>query len=147
MAPQTLRASFRPRATLGLLYLFGFRKHEQGQNAREIPMFDPLIEAEEREIARLQQPVRRRYDLVRVDATPVAPATSAAAPPVIGRPAGGAELTRTAAAAGRPQPVPEFDVADGFEVNLWAENPKLNKPIQINFDERGRLISWGHLAR
>ena len=25
-------------------YLFGFRKHEQGQNAREIPMFDPLID-------------------------------------------------------------------------------------------------------
>lgn len=25
-------------------YLFGFRKHEQGQNAKEIPMFDPLIE-------------------------------------------------------------------------------------------------------
>lgn len=24
-------------------YLFGFRKHEQGQNAREIPMFDPLV--------------------------------------------------------------------------------------------------------
>src|SRR5262249_53574959 len=23
-------------------YLFGFRKHEQGQNAKEIPMFDPL---------------------------------------------------------------------------------------------------------
>lgn len=30
-------------------YLFLFRKHEQGQNAKEIPMFDPLIaEAEER---------------------------------------------------------------------------------------------------
>lgn len=24
-------------------YLFGFRKHEQGQNAKEIPMFDPLL--------------------------------------------------------------------------------------------------------
>ncbi len=24
-------------------YLFGFRKHEQGQNAKEIPMYDPLI--------------------------------------------------------------------------------------------------------
>jgi len=24
-------------------YLFGFRKHEQGQNAKEILMFDPLI--------------------------------------------------------------------------------------------------------
>ena len=25
-------------------YLFGFRKHEQGKNAREIPQFDPLVE-------------------------------------------------------------------------------------------------------
>lgn len=31
-------------------YLFGFRKHEQGQNAKEIPMFDPLIEAAEKKI-------------------------------------------------------------------------------------------------
>ena len=37
-------------------YLFGFRKHEQGQNAKEIPMFDPLIEAKEKEIARLRVP-------------------------------------------------------------------------------------------
>lgn len=34
-------------------YLFGFRKHEQGQNAKEIPMFDPLIEKVEAEIATL----------------------------------------------------------------------------------------------
>src|SRR5205823_738191 len=32
-------------------YLFGFRKHEQGKNAREIPMFDPLVVAREKEIA------------------------------------------------------------------------------------------------
>ncbi|MGI8603458.1 MAG: SGNH/GDSL hydrolase family protein [Verrucomicrobiales bacterium] len=32
-------------------YLFGFRKHEQGNNAAEIPLFDPLIEAKEKEIA------------------------------------------------------------------------------------------------
>jgi lysophospholipase L1-like esterase len=32
-------------------YLFLFRKHEQGQNAKEIPMFDPLIAAEEEKIA------------------------------------------------------------------------------------------------
>lgn len=31
-------------------YLFLFRKHEQGQNAKEIPMFDPLIAAKEKEI-------------------------------------------------------------------------------------------------
>lgn len=34
-------------------YLFGFRKHEQGQNAKEIPMFDPLIERAEAEITAL----------------------------------------------------------------------------------------------
>ncbi len=36
-------------------YLFGFRKHEQGQNAKEIPMFDPLIEAADRRIHELKQ--------------------------------------------------------------------------------------------
>ncbi|HTN73695.1 MAG TPA: SGNH/GDSL hydrolase family protein [Pirellulaceae bacterium] len=35
-------------------YLFLFRKHEQGNNAVEIPQFDPLIEAEEKQIAELK---------------------------------------------------------------------------------------------
>lgn len=39
-------------------YLFLFRKHEQGNNAVEIPMFDPLIAEKEREIAQLKLPVR-----------------------------------------------------------------------------------------
>ncbi len=37
-------------------YLFGFRKHEQGNNAAEIPKFQPLIEAKEKEIAKLRVP-------------------------------------------------------------------------------------------
>jgi lysophospholipase L1-like esterase len=36
-------------------YLFGFRKHEQGQNAKEIPMFDPLIEAADKRIQELKR--------------------------------------------------------------------------------------------
>ena len=32
-----------------------------------------------------------------------------------------------------------FQVADGFEVNLFAADPVLAKPIQMNFDARGRL--------
>jgi len=32
-----------------------------------------------------------------------------------------------------------FKVADGFEVSLWAADPLLAKPIQINFDAGGRL--------
>lgn len=47
-------------------YLFGFRKHEQGNNAIEIPKFDPLIEAKEKEIARLRVPREHVYDLVPV---------------------------------------------------------------------------------
>ena len=46
-------------------YLFGFRKHEQGQNAREIPQFDPLVAAKEAEIARLRVPVPHTYELIR----------------------------------------------------------------------------------
>lgn len=34
-------------------YLFGFRKHEQGNNAVEIPKFDPLVEAKEKDIWKL----------------------------------------------------------------------------------------------
>ncbi|MFM7606631.1 MAG: hypothetical protein ACKO8Z_15720, partial [Prosthecobacter sp.] len=35
-------------------YLFGFRKHEQGQNAKEIPMFDPLIAQGDASIQKLK---------------------------------------------------------------------------------------------
>ena len=36
-------------------YLFLFRKHEQGNNAVEVPQFDPLIESKEEEIKRLRK--------------------------------------------------------------------------------------------
>ncbi len=44
-------------------YLFGFRKHEQGQNAKEVPLFDPLVEKQEEVIAKLRVPVMHRYEL------------------------------------------------------------------------------------
>lgn len=46
-------------------YLFLFRKHEQGNNAREIPRFDPLIAAEERKLDSLVRPPARTYELIR----------------------------------------------------------------------------------
>jgi lysophospholipase L1-like esterase len=46
-------------------YLFGFRKHEQGQNAREIPEFDPLVADREAEIARLRVPLEHTYEWIR----------------------------------------------------------------------------------
>jgi lysophospholipase L1-like esterase len=47
-------------------YLFGFRKHEQGQNAKEVPEFDPLVEKREAEIAKLRVPTPHTYELVPV---------------------------------------------------------------------------------
>jgi lysophospholipase L1-like esterase len=44
-------------------YLFGFRRHEQGKNAVEIPQFDPLVAKQEAEIARLRVPVAHTYEL------------------------------------------------------------------------------------
>jgi putative heme-binding domain-containing protein len=43
-----------------------------------------------------------------------------------------------------PNPDPEierksFIVADGWEVNLYAADPQIAKPIQMNFDPQGRL--------
>ena len=43
-----------------------------------------------------------------------------------------------------PNPDPEverasFQVADGFEVKLFAADPRIAKPIQMNFDPQGRL--------
>jgi hypothetical protein len=47
-------------------YLFLFRKHEQGNNAVEIPQFDPLIAELEKKIAVLKQPVKQKYELIKV---------------------------------------------------------------------------------
>src|SRR5947209_6211677 len=56
-------------------------------------------------------------------------------------------LSRVTAAAPSPAaPVPspdeekaQFDLAPGFEINLFAADPLIDKPIQMNFDPSGRL--------
>lgn len=47
-------------------YLFLFRKHEQGNNAVEIPQFDPLILQQEKRIAELRKPKQHHFELRRV---------------------------------------------------------------------------------
>ncbi len=44
-------------------YLFGFRKREQGQNAVEIPQFDPLVAKQEEEIVKLSKPLTHTYSI------------------------------------------------------------------------------------
>ncbi|MGB7323633.1 MAG: PVC-type heme-binding CxxCH protein, partial [Rubripirellula sp.] len=97
-----------------MAYVFGFRKREQGQNAIEIPKYDELIGDEERMISLLRS-------LQQVDEEP--------------KPA----RTQSQYAKFAEQPTPEFTVGEDLEITLWAENPQLNKPIQMNFDPQGRL--------
>ena len=47
-------------------YLTGFRKGEQGQNAKEVPEFEPLVEKREAEIAKLRVPTAHTYELTPV---------------------------------------------------------------------------------
>ncbi len=106
-------------------YLFLFRKHEQGQNAKEIPAFDPLIQAAEQKIAALRLP--RKHVIEVVPAQPrnkLTPATSTAPEPARDK---------------TPLPPPQFDVGENLEITLYAENPLLAKPIHMNFDPQGRL--------
>ncbi len=55
---------WRPQNTT---YLFGFRKHEQGNNAAEVAEFDPLVAQQEKKIAQLRKPVEHVYELTRID--------------------------------------------------------------------------------
>lgn len=48
-----------------MTYLYGFRKHEQGQNAAEVPRFDALVESAEARIQELKKPVSHLYELIR----------------------------------------------------------------------------------
>src|SRR5437016_2762202 len=88
-------------------------------------------------VRRLAASLRRAFLRTRgADATPLLALVMAvlSAVPVLAQ----RELTKI------PDPDPEierrsFQVADGFEVNLFAADPLLAKPIQMNFDAAGRL--------
>jgi len=98
-----------------MAYIFGFRKKEQGNNAGEILEFDKLVALQDAEIAKMR-------DLSKNIVVPDEPVR-----------------TESAFAAKVTQPYPNFTVADGYEITLWAENPLLHKPTQMNFDPSGRL--------
>jgi putative heme-binding domain-containing protein len=120
-AAETLRASVLRKNSLffhrsrpaNYTYIFGFRKREQGNNAVEIPKFDPLIDAAE------------------ADAIAVSAGQPSTLPP---EPKTPAKLEARASV-----PAPEFKLSDGLRMSLFAENPLLEKPVHMNWDTSGRL--------
>ena len=122
---------FRPQ---NQTYLFGFRRHEQGNNAAEIPELDPLVANLEEQIFELARPRAHLYELVRLEAGQTVPN-----PAVVGqnKPQRPKSLSPETSVA--RQTLPQFELAEGLEISLYAQNPLLRKPIQMNFDARGRL--------
>ncbi len=94
-------------------YIFGFRKREQGQNAVEIPKFDPLIEKAEANVIGISAG--------KPSALPKVPKTS---PKLATLPS---------------LPRPDFTLGEGLEMTLFAENPLLEKPVHMNWDTAGKL--------
>jgi putative heme-binding domain-containing protein len=48
-------------------------------------------------------------------------------------------LIAATVSAARADDISSFKLADGFEMNLWASDPMIAKPIQMNWDAQGRL--------
>ncbi|MEQ1851408.1 MAG: hypothetical protein ABMA01_07430, partial [Chthoniobacteraceae bacterium] len=94
-------------------YIFGFRKHEQGRNAVEIPKFDPLVEKAEANV---------------IGIAAGKPSTLPPEPP-----------SETKLTALPSLPRPEFTLDSGLKMTLFAENPLLEKPVGMNWDTSGRL--------
>ena len=97
-------------------YLRGFRKHEQGQNAKEIAEFDALI----------SQAEDRVYALLKGEPLP----DPIPEPPPV-------ELSFTALDPEDQRA--EFTMADGLEISVFASEPMIANPIHMNFDGKGRL--------
>ncbi len=121
VAAEALRASVLRKNSLffhrsrpaNYTYIFGFRKREQGNNAVEIPKFDPLI------------------DTAEADAIAVSAGQPSTLPPE--------PKTPTKLEVRTSLPAPEFKLSDGLRISLFAENPLLEKPVHMNWDTSGRL--------
>jgi len=126
---------FRPQ---NQTYLFGFRKHEQGQNAVEIPQFDPMVSELESEIFLLAVPKRHVWEFVKVEDSLTESRALAWRQPKASLPNTKSTLGDSLV-TGNSTEQGNFQLSPEVEMTLWAESPLMSKPIQINFDPEGRL--------
>lgn len=107
-------------------YIFLFRRHEMGHLAYELEDFDELVEGREQAIAKLRVPRTHRYEIeeIREWKSP-RNYPDHEVPSDIPVPDVAAELKA-------------FTVAEGFKVNLWAKNPAIFNPINMNWDRHNR---------
>ena len=113
--------SWRPENTT---YLFGFRKHEQGNNAVEVARIRPFVE-------RFDAQIQASTIAIAAGETPVlANITKQGA----GFRPSGHRYVREAAVEQQA-----FQVPDDLQVTLFAAEPMVVNPTNMNWDARGRL--------
>ena len=107
-------------------YIFLFRRHEMGHLAKEMKDFDELVAGKEELIAKLRAPRTQRYEL-RVPEQWRAP-----------RRYPDHEVPKNIPAPDPAVELKAITVPEGFELNLFAANPMIQNPINLNWDSRGR---------
>ncbi|NND32065.1 MAG: c-type cytochrome, partial [Saprospiraceae bacterium] len=107
-------------------YIYLFRRHEMGHLAYEMEDFDQLVQEKEKEITRLlKSPVHLvEIELIRPWSPPK-------------------DYPEDEVPAFIPEPDPNkeiqaFTVPEGFQINLFAADPMIANPINLNWDTRGR---------
>ena len=111
---------------LNKTYTHLFRRHEMGHLAGELDDLKRLAEEKEELIARLRQPTTYRYVIDEILPWKQVIDPGHYVPDHIPKPDVVAEQKA-------------FKVADGFEIKLFASDPMINKPVNMNWDSRGRL--------
>ncbi|PHN01299.1 PVC-type heme-binding CxxCH protein [Flavilitoribacter nigricans] len=108
-------------------YIYLFRRHEMGHLAYEMDNLKLLVEEKEREISRLLSS-SRTYDVEIELIQPWQPPKNYPedeVPAFVPEPDIAAELAA-------------FQIADGYEISLFAADPMIANPININWDTKGR---------
>ncbi len=107
-------------------YIYLFRRHEMGHLAYEMDDFTRLVEESESNISTLRTPVSHRIDIELIKPwQPPKNYPEDEVPAHIPEPDIAEELSA-------------FTVPDGFEINLFAADPMIANPINLNWDTRGR---------
>ncbi len=117
------RAKIRP---LNKTYIFLFRRHEMGHFAHEMEDYDELVEGVEQEIALLRVPTAHRYEFRGLRAW--------SAP----RQYPDHEVPKQIPDPDVREELAALKVAEGFQVNLFAKDPMIANPINLNWDWKGR---------
>ncbi len=116
----------RPQNTT---YLFFFRKHEQGQNAKEVREIEKFILERDVKIGELKAPKLQTIEIVKEASKVVKQTEESLVPSDAGK----------NFVLNPEKEVKTFILPDDLQVNLFASEPMIVNPTNMNWDSEGRL--------